>query len=350
MNRSVILSIIGISIILCLLAGPAAGTLHAQSSDKDLGAQLKDRLKNEYFSLSSFIQFRGVGEFGEPEGVNETGFFLPQARLKLSGKLSSDFSYIIQADVADRSILTDVVIGYHYNKWFNIAAGAQKTGLSAGFNQSPGANEFADRSQAVSALIANRDLGVRFHGSGDNGVSYSLGVFNGNKLNANDNNSFFYAGRLAYSADVGEGGSLTIGGNLGYSNDRNATIGNGRTGVINGDRLVYGADFRYTNSGFLLYSEFAAAELDSDLNNYAESLNVFGYHISAGYFLTNDSQVLARWDSYDTDLLTESSDLILLGWNVFPTEHTKFQINYRIPANDAGFENHGVVANFNIGF
>lgn len=350
MNRSVFASVTGIIVTLCILAGPLTGSLYAQSSDTDPGSQLREQLKNEYFSLSSFIQFRGVGEFGEPDGVNETGFFLPHARLKINGKLSSDFSYNVHVDVADASILMDAVVGYHYNSAFNIAAGAQKPGISAEFLQSPGAQEFSSRSQVVSALSQNRELGVRFYGSSENGLNYSVGIFNGNRLNINDNNSFYYAGRLGYAAEVGEDGMLEVGGNMGYSDDRGTTIGNGRTGFISGDRLVYGADFRYVNSGFLLYSEILAAELDSDLNNYSEPLNVFGYHISAGYFLTDDSQVVARWDSYDTDLLTESSDLILLGWNVFPTDHTKFQINYRIPAGDAGFENHGVVANFNIGF
>ena len=75
----------------------------------------------------------------------------------------------------------------------------------------------------------------------------------------------------------------------------------------------------------------------------------YGYHATTGYRLGPRSQVLLRLDSFFADGLRENSHLIIAGYNLWPTQVTELQINYIVPASGAGFKNHQLLVNAQLG-
>lgn len=323
--------------------------IQAQDSDQSLYDQFKENLKTEYFQFGGFVQFRTNVAFGDPVKPGETGFSIPQARLKFNGNLNGGFSYKFQIDVADSYILTDAVVGYKYNSAFKVSFGAQKPGISAEFLQHPGSQEFASRSLIVRALTQNREMGVRFDGSLSENLSYSAGVFNGNRLGKNDNNQFYYTGRLAYSNEVSEGGVLDVGINAAYGEQNDTRIASGSLPNIDGERTIYGGDFRFENDLLILSSEVLAGNLE--YTGFTGADNVFGYHLTGAYKFTDKTEGLVRWDAIQSDLLPQANrELIWLGFNAYPTGQTKVQLSYGIPADNSEFENHALTAHVHIKF
>ena len=55
-------------------------------------------------------------------------------------------------------------------------------------------------------------------------------------------------------------------------------------------------------------------------------------------------------DSLDADDLIPDSNLIILGYNVWPTRASKFQINYIISTDNMAFKYHQVLCNAQFSF
>ena len=69
----------------------------------------------------------------------------------------------------------------------------------------------------------------------------------------------------------------------------------------------------------------------------------------SSYFVTSKSQLLLRWDSYAPDSSGPDNDLLILGYNLFPTSVTELQANYIIPGN-GDIEDHQILLNFQLSF
>ena len=51
--------------------------------------------------------------------------------------------------------------------------------------------------------------------------------------------------------------------------------------------------------------------------------------------------MLLRWDAFTSDLgEAPGSDLLIAGYNLWPTSVVQVQFNYVVPARDAAFDNH----------
>ena len=184
-------------------------------------------------------------------------------------------------------------------------------------------------------------------------MSVAAGAFNGNRFsdNNNDNDNFLYSGRMAiYPAVFGEStpsNRLEIAMNAAYSRDRNAALGGGLLQNFNGKRLLLGGDFRLVRQRILFSGEGIYAQLKFDEGETSEP---FGYHVTAGYMIAAKSQLLLRWDSFAPDGLQPDSDLLTVGYNLWPTKATELQVNYIIPTEDGDFKYHQLLVNAQLAF
>lgn len=314
-----------------------------QQSETRLIDQLNDKVKSEYFNLSTLIQAHGNFAFDKDAAPGNRGFTVPQARFKVSGKLDGGVSYNIHVDAARDNILLDAEIGYQFNEKATVVVGAQKPGISYEFMTAPHKIDFYRRTYAVVALTQNRDFGIRLKGDLSETLNYSIGMFNGNGLAINNDNSFYYAGRLAYSSVNKESGSIEAGINLSYGEQTNTPIAGGILPNIDGERLTYGGDIRYENNKLIFASEVLAANLD--YTGFTESDTVYGFHLTGGYKVNEKGAALVRYEMFESDLLGAGIDQerILLGYKSQITSQTGFRINYLMPLDGAEFEDHGLV-------
>jgi len=265
--------------------------------------------------------------------------------------LDGGFSYKIYVDMADQFNLLDAEIGYMLNEDHQVIVGAQKPGFSKEFLTAPQAIDFYRRTFAVVALTQERDFGIRFAGDLSETMNYSMGMFNGNGLTRNNDNNFYYVGRLGYNTETNESGNIEGGLNFSYGELSNSSIAGGILPNIDGDRITFGGDIRFENEQLILATEVLGAELE--YTGFTEADNVFGFHVTGGYKIDNNSTLLARYETLQSDLLGAGidQDRILLGYTGDPTPQTRYRINYLLPVNDGSeFKDHGVVVTMSLAF
>ncbi|SMO47165.1 porin [Gracilimonas mengyeensis] len=326
------------------IAGIASADLKAQqSSENELINELRKMVKSEAFNISSLIMARSTIDF-DSDGTRR--MTVPQARLKVTGKLDGGFSYNLHFDAADNSILLDAIIGYKISDGANFTVGAQKPGISYEFLTGPHKIDFVSRSQVVTALTQNRDIGAKLSGDLNDNFNYSVGIFNGNSLNSNDNNKFYYAGRLGFSSDEG----TLVGGVNAAFGDKNGTSITGKVlPAIDGERVIYGGDLRFENSQVILATEVLGASLE--YAGIPDKDNVFGFHVTGGYKFSEKVEMLARYEQFNSDVLSSvETERAVIGYTHYPTGQTAFRINYLLPLDDSAFENHGLALNYQISF
>lgn len=334
------------SILITLWFSP----VHAQDASSSFMDELNNLFKNESLSVGALVQFQGMYNFDDQAPASAQSFSLPTARIKLSGMMDGGFNYVIHLDAADNPILLDATAGYRLNEAFRITAGAQKPGISAEFLDGPQDLDFVSRSQVVQALAQNRDIGLRIHGRFEQGFGYSLGMFNGNQLQENNNDAFYYAGLLSFTSAFKDGTQLSIGANGSYGEQNGNTIANGVLPAINGDYIIFGGDLRVENNGFIMAGEALSALMDyNPIGDFDDT--IFGYQVTGGFRFLEKGQFLLRWDSFQSDDIPSlNNDELVIGLNYLPTDQAKIRLNYIFPPEQAEFENHRIVMNFQVGF
>jgi hypothetical protein len=159
------------------------------------------------------------------------------------------------------------------------------------------------------------------------------------------------AGRVAVMPKLGpaaSGRALEIGVNVAHSDDDGSTFGGGFVTDFFGTRTHVGGDLRLTMDKWLLSGEMVYAALRPTLGI---DRGPWGFHTTVGYMLSPKTQVLARLDGFDADIIgLDRSDLLVLGFNVWPTAVTEFQINYLVDTRDTAIDHHQLLVNFQFGF
>lgn len=322
----------------------------AQQQSNDLFEVLQDNFKKEYFSVSTLLQVQGTFYFDPILPINT--YDIGTARFGISGNLDNGVSYKLLTDMARSPVLLDASATYHFSDQISVTAGAQKPGISAGYLLSAAETDFINRPQISSVLAGNRDIGLLGKVKMTDELSLWAGMINGtNQDLENNNNTFYYTGRLIWSEQIGSYGALQIGVNMAHSIEDGTSIGNGSLPDIDGKRTILGADFRFTNSRFLLAGEYLSGDL-----RYGNGFlgprddNVSGHYLTFGYNIREDLQLLARYDHIQSDDITFTEDLLILGTNYSPFQAAGFTFNYLLNLNDAAFENHGVLLQTQIAF
>ena len=330
-------------------------TTHAQSKDSDsLYDQLRALFEDDVISFGSLLQSQGEVHW-DPESPGENTFRFATARFKLYGNLDDHFSYVLQTDFTNSLALLDANIRYTTDH-FALTAGAQKPGISAEFLTPASSTDLVNRSRVVTSLVNRRDVGLLSRLSVSPSFYVLGGIFNGTNQNLeNNNNTFYYTGRLVFNPDLGDDNELNIGVNVGLSSESGTgtgtIIGNGFFPAVTGERTIYGGDIRVESGRLLLSSELLIGALE-----YAPGIKdeVTGYHITGGYWVSEKAQIVLRFDHLENDendfFTVPAEDLLLAGLNWNWTNTTSFQFNYQINPDDPAFGDHLWLAQVQVAF
>ena len=321
--------------LLFVLIAIALGVTTA-SADEPLMQELQRRFQSDPLTLGALLQVVGNYETGDSALVND-GFALANLRVLLYGQLDEGWGYFLQTSFIKAPALLDASLRYRRWKQISFEAGAFKAPFSAEFLTFAGNIDFVNRSQAATLLAPGRQVGIAVRGEFENGLGYAVAALNGNGLRiTNDDDRLMAAGRLSYS-DTFEGGALLAAVNAYHSHDTDAPIGVPITGSFiaqgySGERMGYGADVRMTYRPWLLAAEFIGSRFDPRGSMRVEPN---GYNVTAGYKPTEKTQALLRWDSFSGDGAVSDSDLIIFGFNYWPTLPTEIQLNAVVPTQES---------------
>lgn len=320
-----------------------------QAQDNSDFEAFQDQFQKEYFTIGGLLQT--VGDYQFDSTVEGNGFSAGNARLQVKGLLDDKFGYQLQTNFINSPAVLDANMYYNITPTFSVKTGLFKAPFSYEYLTGAAAIDFVNRSSVVNQLAPKRQVGVQFQGSMDEGrFKYSGGVFNGNGFgpNQNDDNQFLYTARLEANSGVGSGleDGFMMGLNAAYEQSENASSGAGLLSDIEGEQLLLGADTRMSYNKMMLAGEFLYSTISADTGI---DYNPFGYYLTGGYFVTPKTQLLARWDYFDGDLIGSSSESIIAGINIFPTEFSEVQLNYSYPVED-GVDFSRVLLNLQIAF
>jgi hypothetical protein len=335
------------AIVAALLASPRPAA--AQQAEPQFG-ELTRFLKRDYFSLGVLLQTVADVQ-AERTLAGENGFSVANFRLQVKGELDGRYGYLLQTNFVGSPSILDALMYYKPGSDWRLTVGQFKAPFSYEFLTSAASIDFVNRSQAVTALVPGRQLGLAAMVTPSAGAfGITAGVFNGNGTapNGNDGDGVMVVGRFFGTVDVGgQADRVVVGLNAAYSDDDNASFGGGYVTGFTGHRTLLGGDVRATVGGVLLSGEVDYAVLDPELGT---TQHPWGGQATVGYMVRDDTQLLARFDFFDPDLGLERRDWLVLGLNVWPTSVTEFQVNYIVDTRDTAFDHHQLLVNFQFGF
>ncbi|HSG81691.1 MAG TPA: porin [Gemmatimonadota bacterium] len=338
--------------VLCALLLTPTGVLGQDRQDEPLLDELTQMFQKPYLSFGAL--FQAVGTFqAERTLPGGNGFSIGTMRLRIYGELDMGFGYFVQTDFVFSRPILDAKMYYRLAPAIRLDAGVFKVPFSSEFLTYAGSIDFVNRSRAVIALAPGRQIGLQAGGElGSGSWTYSVGLFNGNRFleaNTNDNDDFLYAARIGYLPPAlqgsGETDRFAVGLNAVYSKDSDVLL-IGIADSFAGERVLFGLDARWTRQRWLLAGELIGASLDP---TGGDSFEPFGWYLTGGYMLTPRSQALVRWDKFKPEVGEDPADLIILGYNLWPTSATEIQLNLGLPTRDS-FDNSQLFINFQIGF
>ncbi|UCE05877.1 MAG: hypothetical protein JSW07_20175 [bacterium] len=341
------------STIIMFLLIVITGFLNLYAQDEPLFEKLKKDFNKEYLSVGALLQV--VGDFqNERSFSGHNGFNISNFRWRIYGKLDKNFGYFLQTNFINSPAFLDAFITWEINSWLQLKSGLFKAPFSKEYLISASDIDFVNRAQVVNALTVGRQIGVQFSGwLKDKLLNYRVGVFNGNgfrRINNNDNDYFLYVARFAVvpkiSSEKNVVDQLEMGINGAVSIDNNVNIP-GVYSNFEGERQLLGADIRLTLNKFLVAGEAIFAKFDP---KYYSTREPSGFHFTIGYMVTNNAQLLFRFDKFQLDDSNDSTDLIILGYNLWPSNVAEFQANYIINTDESDFKNHQLLLNLQINF
>lgn len=316
-------------VVLLLPLSLAYGQTNSNTVD-----DLKDRFKSEELNVGLLLQSVGVLSLDDDNFNGGRQFELGATRLDIKGDLPSNFMYRLQLDFRRSTSILDAQVGYRFSDQFRVVAGAFKPFLSADLDPSPANTDFINRARLVGTMMNSREIGVTALGESE-GFNYRFGMYNGNGLQGGNDNRFLYTARLGYTVQLEDEGTVDFGLNGAINTSEGEQVGN--TGLTSaGDRLIYGAFVKYNSDTFFGTVEFL--QTDFELIGSGLDETVTGFYTTVGNNVTEQSQLLARWDHLSYDLTGTDSNRVVLGWNYQATQLVSFQVNGLLQFND-GIDN-----------
>ncbi len=336
----------------CVMTLGSPKLLEAQQSDEPAFQRLLAHVQRDYLRLGLLLQTVADVQI-DRTATGGNGFNISNFRVALSGELDAGFGYFLQTNFAAAPAILDASMYYDVSRALRLRVGQFKAPFSREFLTSAASIDFVNRAQGVTALAPGRQLGMSVTAANTSGTAgVSAGLFNGNGTapNGNDGNELLYAARVFGTLRPVNAGSddttIDVGVNVAYSRDGSARLP-GIATVFAGKRTLVGLDAGTRIGRTSLSGEVILASLNPDVG---ETRNPWGLHLTAGYMMTGKTQALIRFDGLDADAIAGRSDLIIFGFNAWPTTVTEFQVNYVIDTGDAAFDHHQLLVNFQFGF
>jgi len=316
-----------------------------QAQDQEpLTSEMQNLLKSEPFNVGILLQSTANFSLSDDGFNGGRQFGLGATRLRFGGSVDSGFDYVLQMDFRRTTSVIDAAVGYRSSDQFYLRAGLQKPDIGLDLAPNPGQTDFINRARLIGLMLNTREIGVSASGNFDN-FDYNVAIFNGTGYSLNNDDRFMYLAKIGYDVDMDNNRSLYLGANGAL----NTTQNEGITGNLfsTGDRLIYGlyADYRsdsWFGAGELLMTTFES-------NQTTDDETITGAYITIGNNVTENDQLLARWDHIgynETDLI---SNLFILGWNHQATSVISFQVNALAQFED-GDESFGLAGNFQFQF
>lgn len=317
---------------------------YAQSQDSEpLTEQMRDLLKSDPFNVSLLLQSTANFSLKDDNFNGGKNFGLGATRLKLSGKADGGYDYNLQLDFRRSTSVFDASIGYRYSDGFRLEAGLQKPDIGLDLQPNPGNTDFINRARLIGVILNRRELGVSASGRFDQ-FDYTVSVFNGTGRSLSNDDNFMFAAKGAFTVDLENDGSLYIG----VNGALNGTEGENISGLITqGDRLIYGAFVDYKSDSWFGAAELLMTTFES--NQLSDDETITGAYVTFGNNVTQKDQLLARWDYISYDIVDDSSNLFILGWNHQATSVISFQVN-ALAQFDDNEEYFGLSGNFQYQF
>ena len=307
--------------------------ISAQDSIPSKKPSVDDRIKLVEKAISILPTIGGMVDLRyqySTEAANystgRNGFDVRRIYLNFRGNATKELSYLVQVDFATSPKILDAYVEWKPSKYIGLQAGQFKTAYTLENPYSPASLETADNSQVISKLITDysnngRDIGIALNGSlfqrkDYNLIEYKIGLLNGNNINSTDNNKTKDVFGILLIHPLK---SLTF----------NASSYTGKYGVetakYDRNRTSFGA--RYDDGKLLVRAEYIAGEIGTTQANLKDAK---GYYISTAYYITDKLQPVLKYDFYQNDKTTSSSQITnyVVGLNYWITPKTRLQANY----------------------
>jgi hypothetical protein len=292
-------------------------------NDPSLDDQLRSMLTKDYFRVNMLVQSVARFSFEDNTFLGGRGFSAPNARVSLRGNLDGGFYYRILVNMASEPNLLDGFVGYRYDQRLRITAGAQKPSQTLDFLPPPQQYDFISRARITGQLVQSREIGLSAQGDLDN-LYYYLGIFNGNRLRNNNNNRLYSIGRLQYTINDVIPGFIKIGVNGSFGNSAGVQSGNAGP-VLGGERTIFGADVHAETDQVLIKAEFLTGDLELPGGVLKDKIS--GYYLTGGYKVSDNVQLLARYQTVFYDLSDFYESQITLGVKRYVTSLISFRFN-----------------------
>lgn len=331
-------------LLICLFAFP----LFAQQSEP-ISDRLNERLKSDELRVGVLLQSIGVYSFEDDNFNGGRKFDLGATRVDVRGMVDGNYTYRLQVDLRRSSPVIDAQVGYHLSDEFRFVAGAFKPSLSADLDPSPADTDFINRARQVGAMMNSREIGVTALGDFESGLNYRFGIYNGTGLSRQNDNKFLYTARVGYSTDL-DPGSLELGFQGAVNQTQLEQVGN--TGLTSqGDRTLFGGFFKFDLGQIFGTVEYLQTQFDLATDQGVEE-TISGFYGTLGNRISQNNELLIRWDRLDFDVTDSASDLFSLGWNHQATSLISFQVNalFRIDDDDTMDDQFGISGNFQFSF
>lgn len=309
----------------------------ARGQSSDSPAAGKDKVP-AFHSLKIGALFQTMGEYSTLPANRSNGYYVPNMRLKLTGEPVGGFGYFLLTNFVKSYSLLDAYVWYQGQSGIRVDAGQFRTPYSAEYTIIAGEIDFTERSFVSDRLAPGRQAGLMLTWwAGDPVARIRSGVFNGNGIGAglkNDNRDFLYVARVEwYPVYRKTAFSLTeplteIGLNLARSDDHSVRLAGAPDGEVlaafSGIRTLLGGDFRHQQNGWLVSGEFS--RLIADPRD-QEVRRVDGFHLTAGYVLAANLQMVLRVQSISDNGSGDRLSEWVSGLNWFLSDITKCQLN-----------------------
>ena len=234
---------------------------------------------------------------GETDGTSMT-FRETNLRLGVRTTFDSALNAVLQLDFSREPNFLDAFITYAPNSALSFKAGAFKMAQNLDFDVDPGTADFLTRSVLGRELIYPRDIGVQASLNLAQGLTWHLGLVNGDRLSSSPDSKMLLITRLEKGAIYLGNGSLRAGvfGHIGQA-DR-TSLGQFRQILAQGKRRLIGVDGRFVSPDWIFAAEMAYSQVET-VPGMDKLSRFFGYMATAGYQFNADQQVLSRLEYFE---------------------------------------------------
>jgi hypothetical protein len=295
--------------------------------------------QNENPEFHGYIQSRFTYNDG-----NSSSFMIRRAKLWLDGKapMADNITYkmqVVYRSANDENFyFQDAFADVKWNFGF-LRVGKFVPNFTLQRMQSDAFIPVLERANVINNLIhgdktSAREIGVE--GNFDllnSNLKLSLGIFNGNQKVPGNNisNDLLYTTKISYDILKDKEELINIGASFAYRYLDNQTLSK----IFPTNENITGNDYRY---GFQTEIKLSKFDFQSEfVNANIIKKNAWGYYAYAGYYLSDDFQLLAQVEKYkDLNPTSNDNEWYLVGLNYYFTQKNKLMADYKTQFNGNG--------------